>query len=239
MRTMKTTCAKPRRGAAMIEMVVSLPLIFVIIALTFFFGTRMWRLQQAEAMARYEAWGMVHAGPSPKTYNYYNNSELNVAFMNNTAASVDTVRHDADDPYDAVTDFLDELYSYDTDMGDYTRQMVEQFPATVRVDFQTTHNAENELFSRMSGTLDRSHRRLAQPWWLYWPGRVMYENTGETPPILDGVANQTLLRDVFFQDFDDSMTTLANSDNDWAEAIRDFYLAWPGYRGPTVWDNSD
>ena len=52
------------RGSAMTETVLVLPLIFIVLALLFFFGLAMTRLQRSSVTDRYEAWpsGAIRAG---------------------------------------------------------------------------------------------------------------------------------------------------------------------------------
>ena len=47
------------------------------------------------------------------------------------------------------------------------------------------------------------------------------------------------LRDVFFAELDDGLEPYDNNGNNLAGAIRDFYLAYPRYRGPDVITGSD
>lgn len=222
----------------MIEMVLSLPLFFIVLALIYFMGTRMMWVQRDEMMARYETWRAVHNGPSPSIIREVDGEELNEAFHHNRAANVAVNANGRPANYETMDDLLTIAQQEQNEqVGEYLQDVLSRWPGNYHVGFTSDHDPENEYFSRFGSTITRRHVRMAQPWWQYWPGRVQYPDGGS--PLNQGVSPETLIRDYFFQEFDDTLSNSLNSDNDWVQAIRSFYLRWPGYAGPNVWNDPD
>ncbi len=68
-----------RRGAALVEFAMAIPLLATVIALTFFFGYAMTNQQHVIASARHVAWDKVKGGATPSS------QELNTAFFDGKA----------------------------------------------------------------------------------------------------------------------------------------------------------
>lgn len=227
-----------RTGAAMIEMVLALPLLFVVLALIYFMGTRMMWVQRDEMMARYETWRAVHHGPSPSIQNSVDALELNEAFHHNLADYVNVDAHHRPANYETMDDLVALAQQEPNEqLGDYLQEIVDTWPGNVRLRFTSEHEPENEYFSQFGSSVTRAHTRIAQPWWQYWPGLVQYQDGGA--PMNHGVSPESLIRDYFFEDFDDTLNNSIRGDNDWAQSIRNFYVRRPGYAGPNVWDDPD
>lgn len=222
-----------RLGAAMIEMVLSLPLFFVVFALIFFLGTRMNWVQRQEMMGRYETWRAVHNGTGPRIRNNADAGDLNEAFLLNRAEYVSVNANHRPDDYETMDDFVSVAQeSENLVLGDYVADMISRFPGNYRVRLTGENEARLNVFSEFGSSVARGHVRIHQPWWQYWPGRNQ-PSSGTSPG--GSVTNESLIRDHFFEDFDDTLETMENNNNDWARSIRTFYLRRPGYGGPTVW----
>ena len=232
-------------GAAMIEMVLCLPLIFVVIILMYFMGSRMWYLQQTEFVIRYETWRAVHNGPSPRGYissgsSTWNTDELRESFFGDQIDSlgigwVSELR----EPYEAFEEFSQTVASEmpDSNIDSYLEEVVNQQPQNVALQTNVNLSSQTQYLDQFASSITRRHARIGQGWWVFWPGRVQYED-GQTPPLNAGVDNQTELRDSFYRDFHESMSTQTQG-NAWATSIRDFYQRRPWYRGPEVYESDD
>lgn len=195
------------RGAAMMEMVMVLPLIITVLVLMWFLGTRLELLQHTEQHARLRAWRQVHADTG-------RTREAN---------------------YEVVQRYVTDVTAEDQAAGDLLDEMLDRFPANLHASSSADATPTMPLLSGFEASFSRDHERIDRAWWEYYPGLTSYEEGGRAEsPLIHGNTMHYILRDAFFQDFDNTLGTMADSGNDWAEAMQDFYQHWPGYEGPRL-----
>ena len=80
--------ARFKRGAAMSEMVLVLPVLVTILVLLFFLGQGLARVERATILARYEAWRSAARAPGPRPDTTTDHAELNEVFLGNAARRI-------------------------------------------------------------------------------------------------------------------------------------------------------
>ncbi|MEM1212087.1 MAG: TadE family protein [Planctomycetota bacterium] len=228
-----------RRGVAMTETILALPLLMVILALIALFGFAFERYQRTAMATRHAAWTQVLA-----------NHPLGDA---QSAGSLDPDLDDAffeTDPAESlewsrravVTEANAPLREWAEDLDDDARDYVNRFldgqPEGVRVGVAVEHASTVPLWDDFMGPLRQTHRLLngnwrfadgvhdtSDPWDSYYTGP--FRRPGEP------------LAEAFFRDFDDTLQDYADRDNDFADSAIDFYRRTPGYDGPSVIHNGN
>lgn len=222
----------------MIETVLVLPIILLVLSLLFLFGLNFMRLTEATEASRYTAWRSAEQAPGPQDA-----SGVDLAFFRDEADSV-TIDVDAgfpDDNREVLTDAIEELAGVDTLV--YAEDWLDRFPtgrvATVRV----THDTDIPLWQRFNGTIEQREARIGNEWKYVnevldpapdGGGPTWFDDdsqrwiTGSPPPL----GQTSILRDIYYQTFDDTMEPIAANGNSQAGTIRGYYLWLPSYRGP-------
>lgn len=244
MNQLNTTTRYKRRalGAVMAETVLVLPFIMLSIMLIVYLGWNFRRLAQVTNMDRYAVWESVTPGsPGPDVQGVpqdMRNPQLNAAFfgLNGDQANeldelraTQGVRYLPEGHRELRDSQADETYSY-------FDEFLDRNPTGLRQRFSATH--DQSVNTDLLGLSDlvrngNGHSRLNGDW-RYLNG-IAYNGDREVwqPANLRVVPGQAL-REVFFVDLDDGLEPYDNDGNRLANAIRDFYLAYPGYVGPEV-----
>ena len=228
-----------RSGTAMGEMVLVLPLLFVILALLLYFGRGVVRVQHAQVMDRYEAWRQAAGAPGPAVGT--GNDELNQLFFGSSAASINYdgsgwfPSQAADDLVDAA---VDRQAPNEYRVSQLVRAAISQSDNGRTVGFATRHSNTVPLLGRFAGPIRHGHTRIGHDWahvngWSVTTqsggglsGTSQWNRAGPYGPnILAPV------RDIHYPTFDADLAAIGNP---LAEAIRGIYLSRPGYGGPDV-----
>lgn len=165
----------------MTETVLVLPLVFVVLALLFFFGQAMTRLQRSSVTDRYEAWRQTLYAPGPgaqfakRGRDFGDAGLLNEAFFAGNASRLDVAdrsgRVDVVEPIDIVADEARALAvesnspRYDPSTAQQTvRDLAGRAPAWWRVDLSTQHTSTVPLYQRFAGPVRHQHTRIDGDW---------------------------------------------------------------------------
>ena len=232
----KSRPSQRRRGAAMTEMVLVIPILLVVVAYVFYFGRGVVRVQHARGMARYEAWREAAQAPGP----WGNNPDfdqrddsplLNQTFYANNAQRV-AETGGRWFPMDAPDELIDRAAQFSGDTSDLVDEAIDAFPRGRTVRVHVDHEETIPLWQPFAGTIRHRHTRLGNDWKHAngWAKDELGEwvHSGGGPWITPQV------RDAFLEDLDGGLESLANQDNELARMVRNIYLARPGYGGPTI-----
>lgn len=165
----------------MTETVLVLPLIFVVLALLFFFGQAMTRWQRSSVTDRYEAWRQAQYAPGPGAEFAKNPSEfgdadlLNQAFFADNADTLDVAGRSGRVTVTDITDTIaeettatapplnDPLYQ-PTTAGDMVRSQMQRLPAWWRIDLATEHLSDVPLYQRFAGAVHHQSTVIDGDW---------------------------------------------------------------------------
>ncbi|MGB1124634.1 MAG: hypothetical protein ACPG4Q_05460 [Phycisphaeraceae bacterium] len=244
MKRMNATSRKRRsmHGAVMAETVLVMPFIALALVLIVYLGWNFRRLAQVTNMDRYEVWESVTPGsPGPGTQGVpeeNRNPQLNTAFFGingdqairlNELRNTNNVRYMPEGHQELRDRQTDETYSY-------FDEFLDRNPAGLVQRFSATHNQSMNTDALRLSELVRNglgHSRMNGDW--RFANGIRYNGSLEKwQPAHRRVAPGNSLREVFFVDLDDGLEPYDDGDNNLAGAIRDFYLAYPGYVGPEV-----
>ena len=238
-----TTRRSARRslGAVMVETVLVMPFILFIIVLIIYLGWNFRRQAQVTNMDRYVVWKQTTPGASgPDTQRLptdLRNPRLNNAFYQLT--SDQAIRLDERDnnggylpkSYETLRQMqADETYSY-------FDAFLDRSPRAHHERFTAQHEQINDMLAKL-GMADitraaEGHGRLNGDW--RYANGIRYDGQSDRwKPAHYRVSPGSAMREVFFVDLDDGLEPYDNSGNKLAQAIREFYLSYPGYRGPDV-----
>ena len=228
--------SRPRRGAAMTEMVLALPLVFFILAVLFIFGRGYERVQQLLIAGRYEAdRRALHAqGPAGDTVD---SEDLVSLLLPDPEVEIAT-RVDGSLPTDANDELLATIASNRGEAVDYYTAAIDRLPDAVDATLTAHWPSWMPLEEQMLGDTSLRHTRLANDW--KHANRVFYSAEDDVPGgdaqdyTSPYVRIMPLLRDVYFRVLDDNLGALADSDNPLARDLRTFYTNPEPYRGPEL-----
>lgn len=220
------TSRQRHAGTAMIEMVLILPLLFVVLSLLIYLGRGVVRVQRAMVMDRYEAWHQAAHAPGPGIDNPVDSPHLNQLFYGDNA---DEIVGDVDGGFsDRAVDQLFALaYAQSASTGALAQRHVNGSDTGLNVAFRVEHTTGNQLWQRFDGPIRHDHTRIGHDWAYVNGWNSSWERVG---PYSQGLLEP--VRDVFLSDFDASLAQVAITDNDLAAHVRSMYLAEPGYVGP-------
>lgn len=165
----------------MMETVLVLPLVFVILALLFFFGQSMTRLQRSSVTDRYEAWRQTQYGPGPgaefgKLPSEFGDADLlNQAFFAGNASELDVEdragRINVSEPTDIVASAAmsiaspSDIPAYSPDVaGEMIEQRILHSPAWWRVGLATEHTSDVPFYQRFAGPIRHQHTVIDGDW---------------------------------------------------------------------------
>ena len=228
-------------GAVMAETVLVMPFIALALVLIVYLGWNFRRLAQVTNMDRYAVWEAVTPGaPGPDAQGIpqeMRNPQLNNAFYGlngDQAGDLDELRDNVGylpaGHRELRDQQNDETYSY-------FEEFLDRNPRGVQQRFTATHSQSVNTDLLGLSDLTRNgmgHSRMNGDW--RFVNGVTYNSSKEKwEPANRRVVPGESLREVFFVDLDDGLEPYDDeSDNNLAGAIRDFYLAYPGYRGPEL-----
>ncbi|MEO0475687.1 MAG: hypothetical protein AAF085_06940 [Planctomycetota bacterium] len=241
----KQTTTRYRRstlGAVMAETVLVMPFIMIAIMLIVYLGWNFRRTAQVTNMDRYAVWESVTPGaPGPDAQGMaqdIRNPRLNNAFFSlngDQANDLDELRETQGVRYlpeghrDLRDQQVDETYSY-------FDEFLERNPTGLRQRFSARHNQSMNTQLLGLSDLNRNstgHARLNGDW-RFANGVRYNSDKGKWEPGNQRVVPGEALREVFFAEMDDGLERYDDGENNLAGAIRDFYLAYPGYVGPEI-----
>ena len=169
-----------RRGTAMSEMVLVLPLLLVVFMLALYFGRGMVRVQHTRVIDRYEAWrAPVPAsrrlfdgdpaspydtfGPHPHSPPDATHRMLNQAFLDELASQLSV---DSDRLYGgwAVQRWIDAAADRSEDAGDLADEMAQQLGVGWRVKVSSEYDETVRMYERFNGPNQSSHALRADDW---------------------------------------------------------------------------
>ncbi len=184
----RSTLISPRyRGSAMTETVLVLPLIFIVLALLFFFGLAMTRLQRSSVTDRYEAWRQAQYAPAPGVeFNKHRRADfgsgglLNEMFFADNADELDVADRAGRVEVDELVDLIanqtyEEAQAYPvdgynpSDVEQYVRDLHEHTPAWWRIELSTEHVTNIPLYKQFAGPVKHQHTVIDGDWtFVYW-----------------------------------------------------------------------
>jgi hypothetical protein len=194
-------------GSAMTETVLVLPLVFVVLALLFFFGRGMTRVQRANVSDRYEAWRQAQYASAPgvsfdkHNRNFGTGGMLDDTFFGGNADALDVAeragRVNVSEPLEILAEEITAIAGSGAPTGyepssaeDYVRALHRRAPAWWRIDLSTQHRTDVPLYSRFADTVHHQHTVIDGDWaFVYW---MEQEHRGEREPI-----HRVLVDDVY------------------------------------------
>lgn len=198
----------------MTETVLVLPLIFVVLALLFFFGQAMTRLQRSSVTDRYEAWRQAQYAPAPgvsfdKDSRSFGSADLlNEAFFAGNADRLDVAdragRINVQEPIDLIAEETLAIASEIVTQGydplkaeDLVRELHLRSPAWWRIDLATEHESSVPLYQRFAGAVHHQHTVIDGDWtFAFWVEQEHRGVRSEIHPVLnDDVYLDDLIRD--------------------------------------------
>ena len=192
----------------MTETVLVLPLVFVVLALLFFFGQAMTRWQRSSVTDRYEAWREAQYAPGPGVRFEKHNpvfgpaDQLNEAFFAGRADRIDVAdrsgRVNVQEPIDMIAEEALSVASstralgYDPDTAeDYVRDLYCRAPAWWRTDLSTEHTSSVPLYQRFAGAVKHQSTVIDGDWtFAFW---VEQENRGQRKQVSNVLTNDVHL----------------------------------------------
>ena len=227
------------RGTAMTEMILVLPFLMLILAMVFYFGRGMVRVQRTQSMGRYEVWRSTARAPGP----HYSEPSgiphgplLNDTFFAGNAESItDHHWHQhhwhawfPDDVYDKLED---EAQGVASDTGELVEEALDAFPTGRTIRLSAQHEESVPLWKQFNKSIRHRHTRIDHEW------KFANNWTGSGPNARyrgGGTWMMPEVRDVFMMDLDEPLEQLQDGGNYMAGNIRGIYTRRPHYRGPDV-----
>jgi len=225
----------------MVETVIILPFVMAVIVLLIYLGWNFRRQAQVTNMDRYAVWQRVTPGASGPNAQHVpaemRNPRMNNAFYGLTGDQARQLDELRDNPgytprsHETLRDRqADETYSY-------FNEFLERNPRAIEQRFTAKHDQINTALERMgmsNTTRDpKGHSRLNGDW-RYVNGIRYNGGLSKWVPANGRVSPGSAMREVFFAEMDDGLEVYDSRGNKLANAIRNFYLSYPGYRGPDI-----
>lgn len=216
----------------MTEMVLTLPLLFFILAVLFIFGRGYERVQQLLIAGRYEAdRRALHAqGPAGDPVD----SEDLVALLFPDPDVEIATRVDGSLPTDANDELLAAIASNRGEAVDYYVQVIDRLPDAVDATLTARWPTWMPLEEQMLGPTRLRHTRLANDWKHANRVNLAPQDPDGQDYSAPHVRIMPLIRDVYFGVLDDNLDTLANGGNPLARDLQTFYTSPEPYRGPEL-----
>ena len=221
------------RGTIMMQVLLALPLVIMVLAMMFFVGRGMMRIQHAQGMSRYESWRRAsHVPPElgPYADNQTGNVLMNQTFFNGTADSIVFEGGDAM-PTDLQSSLIGAARDRSVDAAELAGAVMRDLPHGQTVWFETRHSTMSALGQLFGGPLRQQHTRLDHDWRYASGWRTGHAGLEPSAP---HARNSEAIREVFLSEFDARLEASATQGNKLAGVIRLLYLGNEGYRGPDV-----
>lgn len=224
--------AARRRGSAMTETVVTLPLILLLLALMVYFGVSLQRLQRVTAAGRYESWRQMDDGVHNAAAELIDEDRINEQFFSGKAASVDVQvsfgeTTEANDLLDAaLVSAGAQNGNMDVDSArDWMDKMLSEAPGTRGVGVEASFDATSMgMLSSFDGPM-RHHTVVLDGDWRYAPW-LRYGSTAGRDVVWP------VIHEVFYDELAALFEPLANGGNEVAEASWDLHEVVSDARGP-------
>ena len=190
-----------RRGAALLEFVLCIPLLAGIIVLTFFFGWSMKNQQRVRVSDRYTAWRWVHGGRDAPTH-----ANLNGFFFDFKAGEVWV--DGGGGPTETLTDLVGEVARISPQAAALAEELVtNRFPHGQSASVAATFPTDVVLWQRLSGgAMSHHHVREGVEWRR---GQASCED---------------VLADEFYHSLDTAMSTVPAPGDGLGQCVRRLYL---------------
>jgi len=189
-----------RRGAALVEFALAIPLLGTIIVATFFFGWAMQSQQRVKISDRYDAWRRVGAseGVTPQ--------QLNETFFRNRTSQVDI--YGGTGPGETRQELVAEAAGQDETAGELaSRLVIDNWPA----------GRSSYVYAEFIPAMDA---------WRHFTGPIRSRHVREGLEWRRGQAYcEYVLRDMFLQELDELLDSTPAPGDALAEQIRQLYLA--------------
>ncbi len=188
-----------RRGTAILEFALAIPLLATVIVATFFFGWAMKSQQRVKIADRFSAWRAVDRGaPSDET--------LNVVFFEDRTSSV--TQGWGAGPSETREDLAAETGAVSRDAGDLAQRLViDRWPQGVSVRVAAEFVPAMDAWRQFTGPIRDRHTREGREW-----RRREASNLPE-------------LRDQFYSDMDERFENFPAPADRMADLFRQLYLS--------------
>ena len=189
-----------RRGTAMVEFVLVLPLLLTVLAATFFFGWAMMHKHQVSVADRYAAWRRVETGSWPSE------DRINEVCFADRAKDVDLVSEAA--VGQTARDLVDVAGQQGGPVKLLAEELVvERYPGGKQARVSATFRHAMALWAKSAGTITHHHGREGVTWRR------------------DEVSCWTTLRDQYYSGLDGELLKVPAPANGMASMVRGLYLA--------------
>jgi hypothetical protein len=156
--SMRRTRSRRRGGTAIVEFTMAIPLLAMVLLLTFSFGWAMTNQQHVWVSDRYACWRQVRTGVQAT------NQEINQSFFGGRASSVSATYEPGHFSQDAQ-DYASYVASGDAAAGDLARGLVmDHFPRDMRVRVQAEFPTGSQLWRRFTGAIRTRDAREGVEW---------------------------------------------------------------------------
>ena len=251
------------RGAAMIEALLVLPIIFFMLSLTIYFGLSMQRYQRAMMADRYEVYRGSARAPGPRAAPVsgvddslslpdeslnVRTDQLGALFFDGDGSDLSATLADYF-PLEPREDLQQAAATIDPDAGRLLKNYYVNFPRGRSLRLRIEDRSGVALWDRLfPGALRHRHTRMDTDWRFFnhvieaneWYDdrvdrwRILYEpGRDPTSTSLPSLSPGTAVRETFYADLDRRIDPLAVS-NPLAQRVQTFSTLYPLYHGPEV-----
>jgi hypothetical protein len=171
-----------RGGAAIIEFAMCIPVLAMVVALTFFFGWGMVNQQQVWVAGRYACWRQVRAGSAAT------GDELNIDFCAGRASTFTASRDGGTTR--AEQDFVDDVAAESAVAGDLAKGLViDRYPKGLGVDCSGDFPTSNRVWRQFAGSIHGRSARIGVEW-RWRQAQCCQEVTDQFLPVLENMLTQ-------------------------------------------------
>lgn len=155
--------SRRRRGAALIEFVLIVPLIATILGLTFFFGWSMKNQQKVKVSSRYHTWRRLHCGSYPKHPTQGRHLTLNEMHFANEGSGVGT--SGGHGPIQSLEELVAATSTYGKQAQDLAGTLVmEHCPRGRSGNVSAGFPTDVGIWERFRGPIRHGHTRDGKEW---------------------------------------------------------------------------
>ena len=160
-----------RRGTAIVEFTLALPLLALVLLLTYSFGWAMTNQQRVWAADRYACWKQVRTGVQTSR------DQINQSFFNGRANGVSVNYNNGymDPPPDALHDYVADVSAASPAAGSLAQGLIfNRYPLDEQVTIQADFPTKNLFWKYFSGAMQSRDFRAGVEWrWRQW-GKGLY-----------------------------------------------------------------